>query len=190
MRTPTRSKSVAFDVPGSESPDRRRKSRSRPRDFDEEMDPNNGDAEYLSDGGRKRRRRRDRRSHRDDTASDSDVYPPRQSDELERDRRRRSERTPRGNDRQQPSSGAQTQRSTLERRNTTGSVDSESTVDLPPRFDNEGRKMPERGDDPLTDKLNDILAGRGTAGSIFRRLTGDLLGGGEDRGERRSRRGR
>lgn len=196
MRTPTRSKTVAFDVPNSVSPERRRDSHSRTRDADEDRVRTAREADLSSgDGERKRRRRRGYRD--DDTQSDTDVMPRRDQD-VDRDRRRRSGRETdadpqRGGDSRDP-------RAPLQRHNTTGSVQSDSTVDLPPRFDEQGRKMPERGEDPFMDKINDIFAGRGTAGGLFRRLTGEFLGGGgggssgrdgEDAGDRRrSRRGR
>ena len=47
---------------------------------------------------------------------------------------------------------------------------------LPDRFDKEGSKLPERGNDPLADKLQDILQGRGRAGRLFSRFAGDLTG--------------
>ena len=53
-------------------------------------------------------------------------------------------------------------------------MSSGETIDLPPRFDELGRR---KGDDPLTDRLEDILNGKGTAGKLFSRLTGDLFAG-------------
>jgi hypothetical protein len=53
------------------------------------------------------------------------------------------------------------------------SVSSGETVDLPPRFDASGRP---KSDDPLADKLEDILSGKGTAGKLFQRFAGDLFG--------------
>ncbi|KAH8695968.1 hypothetical protein BGW36DRAFT_179272 [Talaromyces proteolyticus] len=35
--------------------------------------------------------------------------------------------------------------------------DSESTIELPDRFDTEGRRLPEKGDDPLADRVDDLL---------------------------------
>jgi len=54
------------------------------------------------------------------------------------------------------------------------SVSSGETINLPPRFDELGRR---KGDDPLADQLEDILNGRGTAGKLFSRLAGDLFAG-------------
>ena len=55
------------------------------------------------------------------------------------------------------------------------SVSSDSTVDLPARFDDRGRRLPERGEDPLADKIEELLHGRGTAGKLFAKITGDLF---------------
>lgn len=57
-----------------------------------------------------------------------------------------------------------------------GSQDSGETVELPPRFHQDGRRKPERGDDPLSDKLNDIFAGKGTLGKVFHKFAGKLSG--------------
>lgn len=69
------------------------------------------------------------------------------------------------------------------------SVNSDDTIVMPDRFDRQGRKLPERGDDPLADKIQDILNGQGTVGKFFQRFTGDfLLGGGGGGGGGRGRR--
>jgi len=47
---------------------------------------------------------------------------------------------------------------------------------LPARFDEKGRKKPEPGQDPLADKLDDILAGKGTAGKLIGNFLDDLFG--------------
>ena len=54
-------------------------------------------------------------------------------------------------------------------------MSSDSTVDLPARFDDRGRRLPERGEDPLADKIEELLHGRGTAGKLFAKITGDLF---------------
>ena len=78
---------------------------------------------------------------------------------------------------------------------------SDSTVDLPSRFDERGRRIPEPGDqnqDPLTENIQKLLNGNGTVGRL---LSSFGLGGGgsEDEassgrrnrdGERRRRRRR
>lgn len=71
---------------------------------------------------------------------------------------------------------------------------SDTTVDLPPRFDQHGRRRPEKGDDPLADALEDMLSGKGAAGRLFSKFTGGGLGVGagagreEDQGRRRKKR--
>lgn len=65
---------------------------------------------------------------------------------------------------------------------------SDATVDLPPRFDQYGRRRPEKGEDPLADTLEDILNGNGPAGKLFNKFTGALGlsdGGDSDRARRR-----
>ncbi|KAI9726695.1 MAG: hypothetical protein M1834_008960 [Cirrosporium novae-zelandiae] len=44
---------------------------------------------------------------------------------------------------------------------------SESTVDLPPRFDEHGHKMPDRREDPLADQLENLLTGNFNWGSLL-----------------------
>lgn len=65
---------------------------------------------------------------------------------------------------------------------------SDATVDLPDRFDKYGRRKPERGEDPLADQIEEIFAGKGTAGKIFNSLAGAL--GVDDGGNRERRRRR
>jgi hypothetical protein len=73
--------------------------------------------------------------------------------------------------------------------------DSDGTTDLPPRFDRDGNRKPESTGNELADRIQDLLAGRGSAGKLFKGLAGGLLEGtgGGDRDSRRgsrSRRGR
>lgn len=63
---------------------------------------------------------------------------------------------------------------------------SDATVDLPPRFDQHGRRRPEKGDDPLADALEDMLSGKGPAGKLFNKFTGALgVSDGDDQARRR-----
>ncbi|KAF2101913.1 hypothetical protein NA57DRAFT_53857 [Rhizodiscina lignyota] len=58
------------------------------------------------------------------------------------------------------------------------SQDSGETIDLPPRFDQHGRKRAGAGGeavDPLAAAVEDFLAGRKSAGKIFQRVAEDLL---------------
>lgn len=68
---------------------------------------------------------------------------------------------------------------------------SDTTIDLPERFDRYGRRIPERGEDPLADKIEDLLSGKGAAGKFLEKLTGAFGGGSDedgDGGRRRRRR--
>ena len=65
---------------------------------------------------------------------------------------------------------------------------SEETIDLPDRFDQNGRRKAEKGDDPIAEKIQEILSGKGSAGKIFKNITDGLLGGDGDKGSRRRRR--
>jgi hypothetical protein len=53
---------------------------------------------------------------------------------------------------------------------------SDETVDLPERFDKNGRKKPEPGEDPIADRLDNILAGKGTTGKLFGNFVDGLFG--------------
>lgn len=63
--------------------------------------------------------------------------------------------------------------------------DSEDTVELPRRFDEHGNRKPESKGDELAERLQDLLAGRASAGSFFKGIAGSLMEEG-DREERRS----
>ncbi|EXJ88703.1 hypothetical protein A1O1_05635 [Capronia coronata CBS 617.96] len=58
----------------------------------------------------------------------------------------------------------------------TSPYDSDSTVELPPRFDEQGRRKTALGEDPLADRLEEILAGRGVVGKVFGNFLDGLLG--------------
>ena len=112
------------------------------------------------------RRRRARQIHSDLYESESSVD----------DRRERRERRSRDHPEESRSPSPAT---------------SDGTIDLPPRFDRNGRKKAEKGDDPVADKIEEFLSGKGSAGKIFKSLTDGLLGGGNgdmDKGSRRRRR--
>lgn len=167
-----RGKSVQFNLQGSSAPatpsesvgeinnddvaipEHRPESRSHPA---------NGEDQRVTRNEQQRRRRRHsadghggtRRSRRDlDT----------QSPDRDRDKGRRS-----GGRRRARSQSA-------------ASDDSGETVVLPDRFDRDGRKKPERGDDPVAEKLEEILQGKGRMGRLLQRFTD--LGGGAESGRR------
>ena len=54
---------------------------------------------------------------------------------------------------------------------------SDSTVDLPNRFDTRGRRITEHGEDPVTDRIQELFGGSGSVGKFLQSLTG---GGGDD----------
>ena len=124
------------------------------------------------------RPRRHRRNHSD---PESDAYDSEGSDRRRHRRRKHRDRKegrdrrdrgdPRGNENDSPS------------------IMSDETEYLPDRFDRDGRKKPERGDDPLADKIEDFLGGKGSAGKLFKNITEGFLGGGDkDRDRDRRRR--
>ena len=61
--------------------------------------------------------------------------------------------------------------------------DSDTTEDLPPRFDEAGNKRPEGGD--LAEQINGLLNGQGGAGALFKQIAGGFLGGQGDSDDER-----
>lgn len=161
LRTPTRPKNVQFDLPtdqgGSESPDKHRHN-STDRDGDA------SDPATPSDGERKRRRHRkhrDRDGGNDNSSSKATAAaPPNSRNAPHQQPRRRSSRD-----------APTTRPSRPDCLDSNDSAASEETVDLPARFDDQGRRVPARGEDPLADHLEDLVNG-----SFFRRLTGGWAG--------------
>ena len=62
-------------------------------------------------------------------------------------------------------------------RNATASPASDETIDLPERFDKQGRKKAEPGEDFLADKLEEFLKTKGPARRLFGNFADGLLGG-------------
>ena len=115
------------------------------------------------DDRRHRRRHRDRdydSAHSDISASDSEGRDRfhRRDDHRRRDRdhdRRRRDPSP---------------------------TQSDTTVDLPERFDKHGRRKQERAEapsDPIADKIEEFLSGKGSAGKLFKNITDNFLGSGD-----------
>ena len=76
-----------------------------------------------------------------------------------------------------PSSSAPSSSSkTPDRNQTTSPAESDATVDLPARFDNKGNKKNESGDDPLADRIDGILQGRGVGGKMFGNFIDGIFG--------------
>lgn len=55
---------------------------------------------------------------------------------------------------------------------------SEETVDLPERFDEDGRPKPGTDENPLADTIQGFLGGKSSVGKMFLTLTDGLIGGG------------
>jgi len=110
-----------------------------------------------------RRSRRDRHGYDSDTDS---SYDSRRSSRRDPNHRHRSSRQ----DSRTPSPAP-----------------SDETIDLPERFDEQGRPKPARGEDPLADTIGEFLGGKGPVGKMLLSLTDGLVGGGS-RDDRRRRR--
>lgn len=173
LNTP-RPKSVQFNVPPSEgmsSPDVQRQAKPRQAEPDTDYSESDGHDDKIrtrsdlsSDGTTEtehKRRRRRRHHYRDDSETNG----------RERDNEGNNHHRRRHKSRERSLS-----RPTPHRTDSVDSAASSETVELPPRFDQEGRKVAERGEDSLADKIEDMLKGKGLAGGIFKRLTGDILG--------------
>ena len=70
-----------------------------------------------------------------------------------------------------------------ERKRIPSPAESDATIDLPPRFDQYGRKKPEKGDDPLADKIEEFLSGKGKGGKWLSKLMGEDDEGDDARAE-------
>ncbi|KAL8692217.1 MAG: hypothetical protein Q9218_002717 [Villophora microphyllina] len=67
---------------------------------------------------------------------------------------------------------------------------SDATVDLPERFDAKGRRIPEKGEDPIADTVGELLGGGGGLGKFMKSFLGgedDPLGDGGKKSRRRRR---
>jgi hypothetical protein len=64
---------------------------------------------------------------------------------------------------------------------------SDATVELPDRFDREGRRKPEKGDDPLADMIENMMSGKGPGGKYFKKLFGSDDDENHSGGRRRKR---
>lgn len=62
-------------------------------------------------------------------------------------------------------------------------ADSDATVEMPERFDEEGKRKSERGDDAIVDVLEDIFSGKGPGGKYFKKIFGGGGSGDGDGGE-------
>jgi hypothetical protein len=96
---------------------------------------------------------RDRRSYSD---SEETVTSHQRSDDRKSRRRNRKDRDP----------ASQLFNDKYDR--TPSGYESDVTTDLPPRFDRDGNRKPESTGNELADRIQDLLAGKGTAGSFLR----------------------
>jgi len=150
----------------------------------------------VPDQQHKHRRHRNGESSRgydagDDTDSTPDEYRRRQQSQIglaptpnatTAEDKRRHHRRRKSHD---PSSSSAASSSSKPRpptkpevdRNATVSPASDDTVDLPERFDEHGRRKPVPGEDPLTDKLEEILSRNGLGRRLFGNFADGLLGG-------------
>jgi hypothetical protein len=117
---------------------------------------------------------RDRRSYSD---SEETVTSHQRSDDRKSRRRNRKDRDP----------ASQLFNDKYDR--TPSGYESDVTTDLPPRFDRDGNRKPESTGNELADRIQDLLAGKGTAGKLFKGLLEGAAGGGSGDRERESRRG-
>lgn len=70
----------------------------------------------------------------------------------------------------------------------TSPADSDATVELPSRFDDKGRRKPETGDDPIADRIDEILKGKGVGGKLFGNFVDGIFGPeGRKKGKERER---
>jgi hypothetical protein len=109
-----------------------------------------------------------RRRTQEQSTRSRDIEEATNGNEKRRHRRRRSHDP--GSSHREPSSRDRS----IER--VTSPADSEATVDIPARFDEKGRKKSEPGDDPLADKFEDMLSGKGAAGKVLGNFFDGLFG--------------
>lgn len=132
--------------------------RRKPRQREPEADRLSGRERSLDENDGKRRRGKQRRWRSDTTGQQAHRGGQRDSGERRDGYQdgKRGKRSP-GTRRPRASSPA--------------SDASDETVDLPDRFDKQGRKRPTRDVDPLTSRIEGMLAGQGRFGKLLQRFT-------------------
>ncbi len=161
------SKSVQFnlDTPDTSSPSspehiRRRRQRAGTHDKDRYHDDNiDNEFSSFSDNPSK--------SHQSNHSASSSSRPHRHHQH----RPRRQESAPSASS--NPNSSANT---LVNPARPPSPAHSDSTIDLPQRFDEKGRKIPERGEDPLADTIESLIGGGGGIGKFMK----GFLGGDDD----------
>jgi hypothetical protein len=58
----------------------------------------------------------------------------------------------------------------------TSPAESDATVELPARFDEKGRKKAEAGEDPIANRIDEIMHGKGAAGKLFGNFVDGIFG--------------
>lgn len=170
---PTAPKSVAFDFSDPEiSRDHHRQSRrgSDPRgyetdDSDSTLDDRRRASQPITSHYRHnsdRDRHRDHRDHHRDHHRDQDRDHDRDRDH---DQDRESHRH-----RRHSTPNASSSRSAPEP--IASPTPSNETIDLPDRFDKDGRRKPVKGEDPLADAFDDLVSGKGPAAKALKGLFG------------------
>ena len=176
------SKSVQFDLDtptstGDSSPDHIRKRRQRAStNFDEN--------DYLNDG------------HDSEFSSFSDNPSTTHSSSSHSHRHRHSQDDPSNTSRhkhshshRQPPSNPNSSANTLVNSARSPSpTESDATVDLPERFNKNGERIPEKGEDPIKDVVDGLLGGKGLGKFVKGFLGGDDDPLGEGGRRRRHRR--
>lgn len=145
-------------------------TRERPRKIDDDEEYEILNSNEPSDNRRHNKTPRPRQYDDYNSYEDDDH-------DIREDRRPRSHRRSRSRSRS----------NSHNRSGSPSSISSGETIELPPRFDPNGRPVPERGEDTSADKVEDFLTGRSSAGKMFLKITGDLLGSGGSGGASGSR---
>ena len=162
-------KSVAFaekpqvqTVAGSEasSPEQHHHRRHRERGYEA------GDDTDSTPDDQRRRSQRDRG---DENAGSLDRTSA-VSDDGQKKRHHRRRRS------HDPSSAVASSSKVPDRNQTTSPAESDATVDLPARFDSKGNKKAESGEDPLADRIDGIIKGKGATGKIFGNFMDGIFG--------------
>jgi len=116
-------------------------------------------------------------SRRKDDAKRDDPGNDRHSDTETSDDRKHRRKKRKGKDQERERDDPHQQRDRQQAsRDRSPSEESDGTIDLPARFDEQGNRKHE---DPLAQKINELINGQGGAGGIFKALLG---GGGQDAG--------
>lgn len=140
--SPSHSKSVSFDLDGNTKADKGKSHTHDTAAYGEGYETDDSDS--TIDGNDRNHHRHHHHRHPPPPLRDhlSNSYEPTPN----------TNRHHHHHHRQTPKSNAVSTRST-----TKDSSDSEATIDLPDRFDAQGRKLPEEGDDLLADSVEHLL---------------------------------